>query len=191
MTDVEKDALASNKVEAEEPVKVKKSGLFYQCMGFVGFQSIEELCLYADSRSYWIASNVNGAISPEDFEARIDAGESLQAILGINAQVINQIEFITPAESQRRIQGKIGELSSISQDLKRRTRIYYGEDDAKASNKANANGTGDVPGGKGHKPVIDALASNRKVPEVSRETQPEDALASNKVEFEDAKPLNS
>ena len=153
-----------NKVVVEETVKVKKSGLFYQCMGFVGFQSIEELCLYADSKSYWIASNVNGAISPEDFEARIDAGESLQAILGINAQVINQIEFITPAESQRRIQGKIGELSSISIDLKRRTRIYYGEDDD----------------GKGHKPVVkqEVMLPPRGEPE-------------EKVDFENAKPLDS
>jgi len=177
MTDAEKKVAVEKPLfDVDEPIKTKRSGQFYQCMGFIGFQSIEELYLYADAKGYWIASNVNGAISPEDFESRVDAGESLQSILGVNAPQINQIEFITPAESQRRIQIKIGELDKISRDLKRRTRIYYGEDfvpkaNALASNKAN---------GKGHKPVVkqEVMLPPRGEPE-------------EKVDFENAKPLDS
>lgn len=172
MTDVEKKVLETSlEGVVEEPVKIKKSGQHYQCMGFVGFQSIEELCLYADAKGYWIGSNTQGAVSPEELEARVDGGESLQSILGLNVPQIVNIEFVTPAESQHRIAGQIAGLDRISRDLKRRTRIYYGEDDVPTPKKAN---------GKGHKPVIkqEVVLPPRGEPE-------------EKVEFENVKPLNS
>ncbi len=153
---------------AVEPETVKRSGQFYQCMGFVGFKSIEELCLYADEKGYWIASNAKGAISPEEMEARVDAGESLQVILGLNMQNIMHLEFVTPAEADRRIRDQIMGLDSIRRDLKQRTRIYYGEPE---------------PQRKSHNPLI-----KHEFKEVSREASlPE----GEKVEFETVNPLDS